>query len=300
MMGIERVVIGGGTGFIGTALRNALSKLGYDVMIVSRKPGANVLTWTDVAEKGLPECAAVFSLAGQNVMDPMRRWTPGFRQNVYASRVETTKALADAIHKMESPPKAFVSISGVGYYKPDPVKEYTEDSPGGDHDFLAKLCTKWEAAAKLPPEVKCRTVTVRSGVVLGSNGGMVQQLYWPFFLGLGGPVASGSQFMPWVHIADIVGILIHAMNKEGLTGVLNGVAPQVVTNAEFTKEFARAMWRPALFPLPKFVLDLAFSPERATMMTEGQKVIPKRTLESGYKYKFPDVQSACQDILQRK
>ncbi|KAL1439734.1 hypothetical protein MTO96_009597 [Rhipicephalus appendiculatus] len=171
MMGIERVVIGGGTGFIGTALRNALSKLGYDVMIVSRKPGANVLTWTDVAEKGLPECAAVFSLAGQNVMDPMRRWTPGFRQNVYASRVETTKALADAIHKMESPPKAFVSISGVGYYKPDPVKEYTEDSPGGDHDFLAKLCTKWEAAAKLPPEVKCRTVTVRSGVVLGSNGG---------------------------------------------------------------------------------------------------------------------------------
>ncbi|XP_075524594.1 epimerase family protein SDR39U1 isoform X5 [Dermacentor variabilis] len=187
-----------------------------------------------------------------------------------------------------------------GYYKPDPVKEYTEESPGGDHDFLAKLCTKWEAAAKLPPEVKCRTVTVRSGVVLGSNGGMVQQLYWPFFLGLGGPVASGTQFMPWVHISDIVGILIHAMSKEGLTGVLNGVAPQIVTNAEFTKEFARAMWRPALFPLPKFVLDLAFSPERATMMTEGQKVIPKRTLESGYKYKFPDVQSACQDVLQRK
>ncbi|XP_075524589.1 epimerase family protein SDR39U1 isoform X4 [Dermacentor variabilis] len=248
---VSSVLSGGGTGFIGAALRNALSKLGYDVMIVSRKPGANVLTWTDLAEKGLPECAAVFSLAGQNVMDPLRRWTPGFRQNVYASRVETTKALADAIQKMESPPKAFVSISGVG-------------------------------------------------VVLGSNGGMVQQLYWPFFLGLGGPVASGTQFMPWVHISDIVGILIHAMSKEGLTGVLNGVAPQIVTNAEFTKEFARAMWRPALFPLPKFVLDLAFSPERATMMTEGQKVIPKRTLESGYKYKFPDVQSACQDVLQRK
>lgn len=289
-------VSGGGTGFIGTALKNALTKLGYDVLVVSRKPGANVLTWTSLVEKGLPPCSAVFSLAGQNVFDPTRRWTPGFQQNVYASRVETTKALADAVTKLEKPPETFITISGVGYYKPDPVAEYTEESPGGDFDFLSRLCTKWEAAAQLPPSVNCRTVIIRSGVVLGHDGGMIRQLYWPFFFGLGGPIADGKQFLPWVHIDDIVGILVHAMSTPGLSGILNGVSPQVVTNAEFTRELARAMWRPAVLPMPKFVLNLAFSPERAIMMTEGQKVIPRRTLESGYEYRYPEIREACREI----
>lgn len=257
-----------------------------------------MLTWTDVANQGLPSnCAAVFSVAGQNVLDPTRRWTPGFKQNVYASRVHTTQVLADAVKKMEKPPKVFISMSGVGYYKPDPAAEYTEDSPGGDHDFLAELCTKWENAGNFPPELNVRRVVVRSGVVLGYNGGMIKQLYWPFWFGVGGPIGDGKQFMPWIHISDLAGIFLHAMMHDRVTGVLNGVSPHVITNREFTKELARAMWRPAFIPLPKFVLDLAFSHERAVMMTEGQKVIPKRTLESGYEYEYPDIKSAIHEVV---
>ncbi|XP_064467188.1 epimerase family protein SDR39U1-like [Ornithodoros turicata] len=298
-MSLGTVVIGGGTGFVGTALTNTLKKLGCDTLLVSRKPGANVLTWTHVADHGLPpNCSAVFSLAGQNVLDPFRRWTPGFKQNVYASRVHTTQALADAVKKMEVPPKVFISISGVGYYKPDAVTEYTEDSPGGDHDFLADLCVKWENASVLPPEHNVRRVVVRSGVVLGHNGGMIKQLYWPFYFGVGGPIGDGKQFMPWIHVEDLVGIFIHAMTHNSVSGILNGVSPEVITNGEFTKEFAHAMWRPAFIPLPKFALELAFSHERAVMMTEGQKVIPKRTLESGYQFKYPDIKSAVREIVQ--
>lgn len=131
------------------------------------------------------------------------------------------------------------------------------------------------------------------GVVLGRSGGMIQQIYWPFYFGLGGPVGSGKQPFPWIHIDDISGIFLHGINSDSVSGVLNGVAPNIATNGEFSKALARAMWRPCLFPLPEFALNLAFGKERAAMMTTGPKVLPKRTLESGYKFKYPDIKSAC-------
>lgn len=137
------------------------------------------------------------------------------------------------------------------------------------------------------------TAAFLPGVVLGRTGGMIQQIYWPFYLGLGGPMASGKQYMPWIHIDDISGIFVHGIQSQNVSGVLNGVAPELVTNKEFTQALARAMWRPAFFPLPEFVLNLAFGKERAGMMTRGQKVLPKRTLDSGYQYEYPDIKSAC-------
>lgn len=126
---------------------------------------------------------------------------------------------------------------------------------------------------------------------------MVKQLYWPFYFGLGGPVGSGKQYMPWIHIDDIVGIFTHSIESDNVQGVLNGVAPQTITNGEFSKELAKAMWRPGLLPMPVFALNLAFDKERAVIMTEGQKVIPKRTLESGYSYKYPNIQSAIKQCV---
>ncbi|XP_076329929.1 epimerase family protein SDR39U1 isoform X2 [Tachypleus tridentatus] len=291
------VLVGGGSGFIGSALSKVLRTAGYDVITVSRKPGVWRITWEDLANDGLPDnCVAVVSLAGQNILDPRRRWTAGFKQNVWASRVNTTKSLADAIQNIKTPPEVFATISGVGYYKPSQETEYTEDSPGGDHDFLAELCRKWESAGDLPLELQVRRIIVRSGVVLGRHGGMIQQMFWPFFLGLGGPISSGTQYMPWIHLDDIVGIFFHAITNNHVSGILNGVAPQVITNGDFTKAFSRAMWRPAIIPVPKFALNFAFDTERAVIMTEGQKVIPKRTLETGYKYKYPDIQSACKNL----
>lgn len=291
------ILIGGGSGFVGSALTRHLQRKGYNVVVVSRKPGPWRITWEELNSSGIPGgCVAVVSMAGQNVLDPTRRWTPGFKQNVWASRVNTTKYLAEAIRMTEIKPKVFVSMSGVGYYPSGDDTEYTEESSGGDFDFLSRLCTEWEAAAQLPDAPSVRTVTVRSGVVLGRSGGMVQQLFLPFFFGLGGPVGSGSQPMPWIHLSDIVGLFEHAMTNEGVSGPMNGVAPQIVSNAQFAKAFAGALWRPAIIPLPAPVLNLLFSEERAKIMTSGQKVVAQKALRTGYQFQYPDIESACKEF----
>nr|CAG4637075.1 EOG090X07KR [Ceriodaphnia reticulata] len=291
------VVVGGGSGFIGTALSSLLRNCGYDVVIVSRVPGAFCMTWGELEKNGLPRnTTAVVSLAGQNILDMKRRWNSGFEQTVRASRINTTHSLTKAIERAEIKPSVFVSASGVGFYPPHPSKEYTENSEGGKGDYFAELCTDWEASAKLSSGTGVRRVTIRSGVVLGRRGGMIAQLYFPFFFGLGGPVGSGEQYLPWIHLHDIARLFLHAIENESVEGVLNGVAPDLVTSKEFAKAFGSSLWRPAVIPLPEFACNILLGPERAKMLTKGQKVIPKRTLESGFKFKFPDIRSACKEF----
>lgn len=307
---------GGGSGFIGSYIVRAFEQIGSKVWTISRMPGQNSITWvramilscrayfnviflvqTDVQSNGLPrDTQVVINVAGQNVLDPKKGWSAGFKQNVIASRVNTTHILAEAVIRAKTPPQVFATISGVGYYAPSLTNEYTENSKGGDHDFFSNLCSEWEAAGEIPNSLPTRRVIVRSGVVLGFYGGMIKQLYLPFYLGVGGHIASGNQWMPWIHIEDIVRMFLFAAEDETVTGVLNGVAPQAITNAHFTKALARAMWRPALIPIPEFALNFAFHHERARMMIEGQKVIPKRVQELGFQYVFPDIDSACQSI----
>ncbi|KAB7505590.1 Epimerase family protein [Armadillidium nasatum] len=297
MSQLGTIVLGGGSGFIGTALSNLLKSKGYNIVVVSRTPGPSRMTWSELQSGGLPKgTTAVVSLAGQNVLDPTRGWSPGFKQNVWASRVHTTKYLADAIKEADVKPKVFVSTSGVGFYPPSMTKEYDESSEGGDFDFLSKLCTDWENATQLPANLNVRTVIIRCGVVLGRNGGMIRQMFLPFYLGLGGPVGSGNQYLPWIHIHDVASLYLHAIETKDLTGVLNGVAPQLITNKEFAKSFGRALWRPSFIPLPTFVLNMMFSEERAKIMTEGQKVIPKKVIKSGFNYAYPDINSAAKEF----
>ncbi|XP_043914791.1 epimerase family protein SDR39U1 [Protopterus annectens] len=294
-----RVLIGGGSGFVGRALTRLLKSRGHDITLISRHPGPNRITWDDLSSKGLPPCEAAVNLAGENVLNPLRRWNDEFIKEVTSSRIDTTKALVKAILGAEKPLKVWILVTGVGYYRPSLSAEYTEESPGGDFDFLSRLVTDWETAACLPDAAgsQTRQVIVRSGVVLGKDGGAIKQMIWPFWMGLGGTIGSGCQYFPWIHVDDLAGILAHCIEDERVTGVLNGVSPNPCTNSDFTKAFASALWRPAFFPLPSFVVNAVFGPERGVMLLDGQKVFPKHTLETGYNYIYADIASALKNIV---
>ncbi|NXD17191.1 D39U1 protein, partial [Nothocercus nigrocapillus] len=289
---------GGGTGFVGRALTQLLRIRGHEVTHISRQGGKDRISWEELSRSGLPSCDAVVNLAGENVLNPLRRWDDAFCREVINSRVETTKTLAKAIVEADQPPRAWILITGVGYYRPSPTAEYTEDSAGGDFDFFSRLVSSWEAAAVIHGS-PTRGVVVRSGVVLGRDGGAISRMLWPFRLGLGGPLGSGLQPFPWIHIRDLSGIVCHVLESEGLQGIFNGVSPSSssTSNGSFAQELGAALGRPALLTVPAWVVRAVFGAERAIMLLEGQRVVPKRTLESGYHFIFPDLSAALKDIL---
>lgn len=219
--------------------------------------------------------------------------TCSFKQNVWNSRINTTSAMVRAIAKDPSKKVVFVNISGVSLYPADD-KEYDETAEGISTDFLSKLCVEWEKAANGSPG---RTVKIRTGVVLGREGGMINNLYWPFYFGLGGPVGEGKQTLPWIHIEDLCRLIQFAIETPTVEGVLNGTAPEIITNLRFSKEFAKAMRRPALVPTPELVFDLIFGKERSVLLTSGPKVVPKRTLSIGFEYKYPTIREACREVV---
>ncbi|XP_062526832.1 epimerase family protein SDR39U1 isoform X1 [Bombyx mori] len=294
-MTAKSVIIGGGTGFIGKHLGELLSSKGYDIMNVARMPASKNISWSTIEASGLPkDTSAVVNCAGQQFMDFTKSWTPGFKQNVQNSRIYTTKALATAINKAQDKPKVFVLVTGVGAYEPSNVNKYDESSPTTGTDFFSRLVVEWEKAAQVDPPV--RLVIIRSGAVLGRWGGMIKNMFLPFFLGFGGPIGDGKQYLPWIHIDDLTRLINFAIENENVKGVLNGVSPNVITNEEFTKSFAKALGRPAFIPVPEAILNFALHPERAMIMTKGQHVIPKRVLEYGFKYRYENINDACKEF----
>ncbi|CAH0584274.1 unnamed protein product [Chrysodeixis includens] len=293
-MATRKVLIGGGTGFIGGNLGDLLTHKGYNVTNVARMPGANNISWTNLERSGLPKSCAVVNLAGQQFMDFTKAWTPGFKQNVQNSRVFTTQALANAINKAEEKPKVFIVLTGVGAYEPSELNRYDETSPTTGHDFFSRLTVEWEKAAHVDPPV--RLVIIRSGAVLGRWGGMIKNMFMPFYLGLGGRIGTGKQYLPWIHIDDLTRLILFAIENENVKGILNGVAPDVITNDDFTQSFAKALRRPALIPVPERLLNFLLDPERAMIMTKGQHVTPKRVLQYGFKYNYPRIDVACQEF----
>lgn len=181
-------------------------------------------------------------------------------------------------------------------YKPDEKKVYTEDDPLEEYDYMSKLCIAWEKAATISKDVGVRSVKIRTGVVIGREGGMIKSLIFPFWFGFGGPVGSGLQPLPWIHIDDLCHLIKYSIETPKVEGVLNGVAPQTINNLEFSKAFAKALWRPALLPVPEFVFDKLFSKERSVLLTTGARIKPKRTLETGYEYEFGKIFPACKDV----
>ncbi|KAM9329588.1 epimerase family protein SDR39U1 [Gastrophryne carolinensis] len=300
---IKGFQIGGGSGFIGQVLSQLLRKKGHTVTIISRRPGEQRITWVDITEKGLPPCDAVINLAGENILNPLRRWTEQFKKEVTASRIETTRTISQAIAQSPNPPHSWVLVTGVGYYPPSQTEQYTEDSPGGDADFLSRLVRDWEEAAQLPlVEAKCATqlTKVRLGVVLGRSGGALPTMLWPFRFCLGGILGSGKQPFPWIHIDDLCQLLCHTVEQDrGVGGILNAVSPSAATdtNADFTQALSKALGRPALLFTPAFAVQLLLGNDRATMLLEGQRVIPQRTLQTGFSFQYPTLSSALANLL---
>uniref|UniRef100_A0A1A8G2H6 Short chain dehydrogenase/reductase family 39U, member 1 n=1 Tax=Nothobranchius korthausae TaxID=1143690 RepID=A0A1A8G2H6_9TELE len=300
-----RVLIGGGSGFVGRELTCLLRDKGHEVTVISRQPGPGKITWGELESCGLPPCDGAVNLAGENLMNPLRWWNESYKKDLFSSRIDTTKALSQAIAASQSPPHSWVLVSGVACYKPSLTAEYTEDSEWTPFDFLSQLVKEWEEAALLPENVAKNTkqVVVRSGVVLGRDGGAMKQMLLPFWLGLGGTLGSGTQPFPWIHVSDLAGIIAGSLEPPADPSstspqVYNGVAPALNTNYEFTKELGRILRRPTIFPVPGFVMSALMGSERATLLTEGQKVVPNRTLESGFQYKYPDLTSALKQIVE--
>ncbi|XP_055332323.1 epimerase family protein SDR39U1-like [Paramacrobiotus metropolitanus] len=299
------VVIAGASGFVGRHLAKVLNRDGYNIICVTRRTSQlsasspyfhETITWDHLQLHGLPQCDAVINLAGENIMNMTRRWDAKFKKDVFTSRTASTKFLGEVILATKTKPKVFITASGVGYYQPSPTEEYTEASSGGKHDFLAQLADAWEKASHLPRESGVRVINLRCGAVLGRDGGVIKNLYWPFYFGLGGPVGDGKQPFPWIHLDDLAHIYKYTLENKQCHGAYNAVAPQIITNAEFTKAFAKAMHRPAVIPVPKIALNVILGKERAKILTDGQKVHPKKIVSDGFGFLFPTIKEACEDI----
>ena len=304
-----RVFITGGTGLIGSALvlrlrersespvvlsrdrSAALTKLGADVEIIEGD-SASGGEWEQV----IGTCDAVVNLAGESIF--AHRWNERVKARIRDSRVQSTQRIVAAVGRATNRPRVFVNASAVGYYGFHDDEELTEaDGPG--EDFLARSCVEWEAAARQLEPIGVPLVIVRIGVVLSTAGGALTQMLTPFKLGVGGPVGNGRQWTSWVHIDDLIGIILHALDQEHVTGVINGTAPEPVTNRQFSKALGRALGRPSFFRVPGFILRARFG-QVAEIITQGQRVLPKRTVELGYQFRYSTIDSALADLVGRK
>ena len=298
-----KVTVTGATGLIGTALVGALRARGDEVTVLSRDPGragrelgVEAVAWDALAEPA-PSAAlsgrdGVVHLAGEPVA---QRWTESAKRSIRASRDLGTANLVAGIAASEPRPRVLVSSSAVGYYGKHGAEIINESSPAGD-DFLAEVCVEWERRARGAEELGLRVVVVRTGVVLDADGGALKTMLPPFRAGVGGPVAGGRQYMPWIALDDIVGIYLAALDGEGWSGPVNGTAPEPVTNAEFSKALGRALKRPAVLPVPALAIRALYG-EMAEIVTEGQRAVPARTLELGYSFRRPELDAALRSAL---
>ncbi len=298
-----KVTVTGATGLIGTALVGALKARGDEVTVLSRNPeraarelGVEAAAWDPLAEPA-PAAAisgrdAVVHLAGEPVA---QRWTDEVKRSIRTSRDVGTANLVAGIAASEPRPAVLVSSSAVGYYGKHGDEIVTEDTQAGT-DFLAEVCVEWERRARAAEELGLRVVVVRTGVVLDANGGALKTMLPPFKGGVGGPVAGGKQYMPWIALDDIVGIYLAAIDESSWSGPVNGTAPNPVTNAEFSKALGRALSRPAVFPVPAFAIRALYG-EMAEIVTEGQRAVPERTLGFGYDFRQPELDAALVSAL---
>jgi uncharacterized protein (TIGR01777 family) len=306
-----RVFVTGGTGFIGGRLVARLLERGDHVALLTRRPEDAKQKWSypcqivagDPVQPGpwqeeIANCDGVVHLAGEGIFN--RRWNDEFKEVMRISRVAGTsnvvEALARAPRRADGSPRTLVNASAIGYYGPHGDEELTEDSSPGD-DFLAKLCVDWEKAAFLAEKEGVRVVVVRIGVVLEKGGGALAKMLTPFKMFAGGPVGAGRQVMSWIHLDDLVGLMLFALDHPEVKGVLNGTAPKPVTNKEFSKALGRVLGRPSFMPTPRFALR-AMLGEVADVVTKGLRVLPRRALDAGYRFKYDDVETALRAILQ--
>jgi uncharacterized protein (TIGR01777 family) len=298
------VTLTGATGLIGRKLVAALHGRGDEVTVLSRSPeqaraalGVEAVAWDPMAGPA-PAAAlagrdAVVHLAGEPVA---QRWNERVKQAIRDSRETGTRNLVAGLRDVGGGgPKVLVSSSAVGYYGARGDEPVPESTPAGD-DFLARVCVVWEREAQRATELGLRVVNVRTGVVLDATGGALKTMLPPFRLGVGGPIAGGRQYLPWIHVDDLVALYLRALDDPAWSGAYNGSAPTPVTNKDFSRALGRALHRPAVAPVPGLALRLLYG-DMAEVVTEGQRAVPERALADGFAFAHPDLDEALADTL---
>jgi uncharacterized protein len=297
-----KIVIAGGSGFLGRPLAESFSRDGHAVVVLSRENAQGhvpTLQWTPNGEAGpwaaaLEGATAVINLAGESIA--ARRWTPAHKQRILDSRVQATRSLATAIGRASSPPAVFISASAVGYYGPCGDEVITEDSRAGS-DFLASVCVRWEEEAQRAARPGMRIVCIRTGLPLERDGGALPAMLPPFWFGAGGPVGSGRQYWPWIHRADWIAMVRWIVDTPSAAGPINATGPAPSTNREFVKALGRAMHRPAFVPAPAFALRMLLGEMADALLLSGQRAVPQKAERLGFTFRYRTVADALSALF---
>jgi uncharacterized protein (TIGR01777 family) len=296
-----QIAVSGSSGLVGSALLAFLTTGVHRITRLVRKAAAGDDVAWDVARgvqdlSRLEGAEAVVHLAGESIA--AGRWTASRKEEIRRSRVEGTRRLCESLARLSRGPKVLVSASAVGFYGNRGDEILQEDSAPGS-DFLAQVCREWEAATEPASRGGIRVVHLRFGMILSPAGGALKKLLLPFKMGAGGRIGSGTQFMSWIAMDDVVGAIHHAIVTESLQGPVNGVSPAPVSNAEFTRTLARVLSRPAIAPMPAFAARLAFGEMADALLLASQRVMPTRLQASGYKFRYPELERALRHLLGR-
>jgi len=295
-----KISVSGSTGLIGSALVSFLASQGHEVIPLTRAkpaPGKAGIQWDPAAGTidvtGLEGLDGVVHLAGESIA---QRWTPAAKARIRESRIRGTRLLAESLARLAQPPKVLVSASAIGYYG-DRGDEVLREESGPGSDFLAGVARDWEAATEPADQVGIRVVPLRIGIVLSPAGGALARMLLPFRMGVGGVIGSGRQYWSWIAIEDLLGAILHALTTKTLRGPVNTVAPNPVTNREFTKILGRVLGRPTVFPLPAFAAHLALGEMADALLLASARVDPGKLLASGYQFRYPDLEEALRHLL---
>ncbi|QHA01665.1 TIGR01777 family oxidoreductase [Dehalobacter restrictus] len=299
------VLIIGGTGFLGRNLTKELMSSGYKVSVITRnrqftadkvESNVDLIEWDNISPLSsiydFKEFDVVINFAGESIGN--RRWSNLVKQEILNSRINTTRSIVNAINDGTMNPKVLINASAVGYYGPRQDDKIAE-SEGPGQDFLAEVCKKWEDEAYKVQNEFTRVVTIRIGVVLGSQGALTRMVI-PFKYYIGGPLGKGNQWLPWIHIQDLIRMFRFIIEHDEVTGPVNGTAPEPVRMKGFSKILGEVLKRPSWFPVPEFVLKIALG-QMSEMLLHGQRAIPQKISDIGFEFKFPDLKSALEDAL---
>jgi uncharacterized protein (TIGR01777 family) len=300
-----KIVLFGGSGFLGKHLVPKLLAESHGVTLISRRPEIvrrRIVPFVEVKEWSTPEklgsllegTDAFVNLAGESI--GAKRWSVSRKDEILTSRIETTRTIVETIGKMSRKPSVLLSASAVGYYGNVEDEEVTETHLPGK-DFLADVCVRWETEAMKAERLGVRVILPRTGIVLAKNGGALQRMLVPFRLFAGGPLGSGNQWFPWIHIDDEINAMIHTLEHSAISGPINLVAPESITMKQFCSAFGKAMHRPSWAPVPSFVLKVILGEMAEALVLGGQKVVSKKLVESGYRFKFSRIDEALVEIL---
>jgi len=297
----KNILITGGTGFVGSYLRELLLKQGHYLTVVTRSPESyksehaknQKFITIDEVPIVMESIDVVINLAGENLFG--QRWTDSVKKKIYDSRISITRDLVDAIRASSKKPDVFISASGINYYEPAGEDIITEESKAAD-DFLANVCKDWENEAIKARELGVRVVISRFGIVLEKDGGIIEKMKLPFSLFVGGAIGPGTQYLSWIHMKDLCNAIVFALENDEIDDVFNATAPEPVTMNEFASAMGSVLNRPSIFRVPEFVLNIALG-EAAVPVVASLNVQPKVLQKAGFEFEFNDLEAALGSIL---